>query len=67
MDLSDLGSDKALFIMRFDHRSSFEAGQPNLIVTSTHGHGGVKRLLLGSVTDRVIRSCEFPMLVVPCS
>ncbi len=29
--------------------------------------GGVKRLLLGSVTDRVIRSCEVPVLVVPCS
>ena len=67
MDLSDLGHEKALFILRFAHRSSFEAGQPDLIVTSAHGHGGVKRLLLGSVTDRVIRSCEFPVLVVPCS
>ena len=28
---------------------------------------GVRRLLLGSVTDRVIRSCEDPVLVVPCS
>ena len=39
----------------------------DLIVISTHGYGGVKRLLLGSVTDRVIRSCEVPVLVVPCS
>ena len=39
----------------------------DLIVTSTHGYGGVKRLLLGSVTDRVIRSCEVPVLVLPCS
>ncbi len=39
----------------------------DLIVISTHGYGGVKRLLLGSVTDRVIRSCEFPVLVLPCS
>ncbi len=38
----------------------------DLIVISTHGYGGVKRLLLGSVTDRVIRSCEVPVLVVPC-
>ncbi len=37
----------------------------DLIVISTHGYGGVKRLLLGSVTDRVIRSCEVPVLVVP--
>ncbi len=39
----------------------------DLIVISTHGYGGVKRFLLGSVTDRVIRSCEVPVLVVPCS
>ena len=39
----------------------------SLVVMTTHGHGGVRRLLLGSVTDRVIRSCEVPMLVVPCS
>ena len=39
----------------------------NLVVMTTHGHGGVRRLLVGSVTDRVIRSCEVPVLVVPCS
>ena len=39
----------------------------DIIVISIHGYGGVKRLLLGSVTDRVIRSCEVPVLVVPCS
>ncbi len=39
----------------------------DLVVMSTHGYGGVKRLLLGSVTDRVIRSCEVPVLVLPCS
>ena len=39
----------------------------DLVVMSTHGYGGVKRLLLGSVTDRVIRSCEAPVLVLPCS
>ena len=39
----------------------------DLIVISTHGYGGVKRFLLGSVTDRVIRSCEVPVLVLPCS
>ncbi len=39
----------------------------DLVVMSTHGHGGVRRLLMGSVTDRVIRSCEAPVLVVPCT
>ena len=39
----------------------------DLVVMSTHGHGGIRRLLMGSVTDRVIRSCEAPVLVVPCS
>lgn len=39
----------------------------DLIVISTHGYGGIKRFLLGSVTDRVLRSCEVPVLVVPCS
>lgn len=37
----------------------------DLIVMSTHGHGGLKRMLLGSTTDRVIRSGELPVLVVP--
>ena len=39
----------------------------DLVVMSTHGYGGVKRLFLGSVTDRVIRSCQVPVLVMPCS
>ena len=38
----------------------------DLIVMSTAGHGGIRRLVLGSTTDRVIRSCEVPVLVVPC-
>lgn len=34
------------------------------IVMATHGRGGAKRLLVGSVTDAVIRSARVPVLVV---
>ena len=37
----------------------------DLIVMSTHGRGGLGRLLVGSVTDRIIRTGERPVLVVP--
>ena len=37
----------------------------DLIVISTRGHGGVQRFLLGSTTDRVIRSGHLPVLAVP--
>ena len=37
----------------------------DLIVMASHGHGGLKRMLLGSTTDRVIRAGEVPVLVVP--
>jgi nucleotide-binding universal stress UspA family protein len=36
-----------------------------LIVMTTHGRSGWRRALLGSVTDRVIRSSVAPVLVVP--
>jgi nucleotide-binding universal stress UspA family protein len=37
----------------------------DLIVMSTHGRGGLQRLLVGSVTDRVIRSSHVPVLAIP--
>ncbi len=36
-----------------------------LITMCTQGYGGIKRRLLGSVTDRVIRSSHTPVLVLP--
>ena len=36
----------------------------DIIIMSTHGHGGVKRLIMGSTTDRVIRLGDVPVLVV---
>jgi nucleotide-binding universal stress UspA family protein len=36
----------------------------DLIAMTTHGRGGVRRLLLGSVADKVIRGASKPVLVV---
>lgn len=34
------------------------------VALSTHGRGGLQRLLLGSVADKVVRAAECPVLVV---
>lgn len=36
----------------------------DLIVIGTHGTGGIERMLLGSVADKVIRTANQPVLVV---
>lgn len=41
-----------------------EAGV-DLIVMSTHGRSGLRRLIYGSVTERVLRSVGVPVLVIP--
>ena len=41
-----------------------EAAEIDLIIMSTHGRGGVRRFLVGSVTDKVIRSTNLPVLVI---
>ena len=37
----------------------------NLVVMGTHGRSGVRRLLLGSVTEKVLRAAACPVLTVP--
>jgi nucleotide-binding universal stress UspA family protein len=37
-----------------------EAGEADLVALATHGRGGLKRLYLGSVADKVIRGSAFP-------
>lgn len=44
-----------------DYAASVKA---ELIVISSHGYHGVKRLLLGSVAERVIRHADCPVLVL---
>lgn len=41
-----------------------ERRQADLIVMSTHGRSGLGRLVLGSVTESVLRSTKTPMLLV---
>ncbi|WIV68656.1 universal stress protein [Natrialbaceae archaeon AArc-T1-2] len=36
----------------------------DLVVMGTHGRGGIDRLLLGSVTERVVRSAPVPVLTI---
>jgi len=36
-----------------------------LVVMTSHGRSGVRRTLLGSVTDRIVRSATTPVVVVP--
>lgn len=36
----------------------------DVIVMGTHGRSGLKRLMIGSVADKVIRSAPCPVLVV---
>jgi nucleotide-binding universal stress UspA family protein len=38
--------------------------QCDLLVLASHGHRGVKRLLLGSQTMNVLTHCEIPVLVL---
>ena len=37
----------------------------DLIILATHGRTGAKRLMLGSVSERVVREAPCPVLVVP--
>ncbi len=41
-----------------------EQGDIDLVVMSTHGRGGVARLMMGSVTDRLVRSAPCPVVTI---
>jgi nucleotide-binding universal stress UspA family protein len=46
-------------IVRFAEREGCD-----LIVMGTHGRGGIDRLLLGSVTEKVVRASNVPVLTL---
>ena len=37
----------------------------SLMVVATHGLGGLKRMMLGSVADKVVRAARIPVLIRP--
>jgi nucleotide-binding universal stress UspA family protein len=39
----------------------------DLVVLATHGRGGVNRLVLGSVAERLLRLAQVPILMVPAA
>jgi len=42
------------------------AKEHDLVVMATHGRKGIDRVLMGSVTDKVLHNCSTPVLVVRC-
>ncbi len=45
--------------------SEVEKLAADLIVMGSHGHGAVYRMLLGSISEGVLRGTECPVLIVP--
>jgi len=39
-------------------------GKFDLVIMGSHGHGALARLVVGSVTGRVLAACEVPVLIV---
>lgn len=68
-DLKQLGVEKVSYVTRegftADEIISFAKATPaTLIAMCTHGRSGVKRWVLGSITETVVRHSDDPVLVV---
>ena len=60
---------KAQSVVRYGHAAKeildhAQTGGVDLIAMSTHGRSGVQRLVLGSVTEHVLRAAPVPVLLV---
>jgi nucleotide-binding universal stress UspA family protein len=60
---------KARTVVRYGHAADeildqAEAGCADLIAMSTHGRSGVRRWMLGSVAEKVLRAATVPVLLV---
>ncbi len=65
-NLSD--TDKVRLLVRRGYApeeilDQIKEGKHDLVVLGTHGRTGVKRVLLGSVAERVLRTADVPVLV----
>jgi nucleotide-binding universal stress UspA family protein len=60
VDVAPIGEDISERI-----RTSANEFTADLLVLGTHGRRGFKRLFLGSVAERVVRSANLPVLLVP--
>lgn len=38
----------------------------DLVIMGSHGHGAMRHLLVGSVTEGVLRKAPCPVLIIPC-
>ena len=54
-----LGNPAAEILDRLEEEPNID-----LVVMATHGRGGVARLLMGSVTEKIIRSAPCPVLTL---
>jgi len=60
IDVHVEAGDPALSIVQATHRESID-----LVVMGTHGRTGARRMVLGSVAERVVRLARCPVLVIP--
>ena len=51
--------------LRLDALLASESMPADLVVMGTHGRSGFERLMLGSITEKVLRRAACPVLTVP--